>query len=228
VNHVTGPQAADVESQYHAEFALGAHSARHLRRVLRLYLVRSGLSDVADAAELALTELVANVVRHVPGRRGRVCFLLRPGGVRVEVADGCPELPVPAAGDALGEGGRGLVIVAAVTDRWGVTPYPDGRGKTVWFECVGAADEAGPRVVETIRGPGQEEGGGPPRGQTASVTGAFAVAGSPSPSAGVSASFGPAPLSGTSFTKTAATSARTATTEPSRNAVWVPADTACW
>ena len=136
MNHATGPQAADVESQYHAEFAMGAHSARHLRRVLRLYLVRSGLRDVADAAELALTELVSNVVRHVPGRRCRVCFLLYPGGVRVEVADSCPELPVAAAAaDVLGKGGRGLVIVEAVADRWGVAPYADGRGKTVWFEC---------------------------------------------------------------------------------------------
>lgn len=125
---------------------MGAHSARHLRRVLRLYLVRSGLSDVADAAELALTELVANVVRHVPGRRCRVCFLLLPGAVRVEVADDCPELPVAAVAavaDTLGDGGRGLVIVAAVADRWGVAPYADGRGKTVWFECVsGAASSA--------------------------------------------------------------------------------------
>ncbi|MBU6535623.1 ATP-binding protein [Streptomyces mayonensis] len=122
---------------------MGAHSAGHLRRVLRLYLVRSGLSGVAEAAELALTELVANVVRHVPGRRCRVCFLLQPGGVRVEVADGYPELPAVGDADALGEGGRGLVIVAAVTDRWGVTPYADGRGKTVWFECGGVAEPPG-------------------------------------------------------------------------------------
>ncbi|MET9157673.1 ATP-binding protein [Streptomyces parvulus] len=118
---------------------MGAHSARHLRRVLRLYLVRSGLAEVTEAAELALTELVANVVRHVPGRRCRVCFLLRPDGLRVEVADDCPQLPVPADADALSEGGRGLVIVAAVADGWGVTPYADGRGKTVWFECGAAA-----------------------------------------------------------------------------------------
>ncbi|WP_167392537.1 ATP-binding protein [Streptomyces pactum] len=99
----------------------------------------------ADAAELALTELVANVVRHVPGRRCRVCFLLRPGGVRVEVADGCPELPVPAAADTLDDGGRGLVIVAAVTDRWGVAPHTEGRGKTVWFECGSRAAPPAPR-----------------------------------------------------------------------------------
>lgn len=125
------------DSDYRAEFAVGEHSARHLRRILRLYLTGAGLSDVADAAELALTELVANVVRHVPGRRCRMCFLLLPGGVRVEVADPYPPLPVvPAAPDVLAEGGRGLLLVAAVTDRWGVAPRPDGRGKTVWFECL--------------------------------------------------------------------------------------------
>ncbi|PWI07277.1 hypothetical protein DIZ27_28890 [Streptomyces sp. NWU339] len=105
------------------------------RRILRLHLKGSGLLEVADAAELAVSELLANVIRHVPGRRCGICFLL-PGGVRVEVSDRCPRLPVPTAGDTLAEGGRGLVIVAAVTDRWGVAPRPDGRGKTVWFECL--------------------------------------------------------------------------------------------
>jgi len=54
----------------------------------------------------------------------------------VEVVDGCPELPVRADGEGLEIGGRGLVIVDAVTNRWGVTVRPDGRGKTVWFECL--------------------------------------------------------------------------------------------
>ncbi|MEU2383591.1 ATP-binding protein [Streptomyces sp. NPDC012461] len=135
MNQATGPQAAGVPSEYRAEFAVGEHSARHLRRILRLYLVGSGLTKVADAAELALTELVANVVRHVPGRRCRICFLLLPGGVRVEVADGCSELPVRGAREGLGEGGRGMLIVDAVTDRWGVSVLPGGHGKTVWFEC---------------------------------------------------------------------------------------------
>jgi anti-sigma regulatory factor (Ser/Thr protein kinase) len=136
VNHVTAPLTTDIENEYRAEFAVGEHSARHLRRILRLYLTGTGLLDVANAAELALTELVANVVRHVPGRRCRVCFLIRPGGVRVEIADSCPRLPVPATGDALAEGGRGLLLVEAFTDRWGVEPRSDGTGKTVWFECL--------------------------------------------------------------------------------------------
>ncbi|MDT0393916.1 MULTISPECIES: ATP-binding protein [Streptomyces] len=135
MNRVTGPQTADVHSEYHADFVVGEHSARHLRRILRLYLVGSGLAGVTDAAELALTELVANVVRHVPGRRCRVCFLLQPGGVRVEVGDDSCVVPAPVGGSGLSEGGRGLVIVDAVSDRWGVVVRPDGRGKVVWFEC---------------------------------------------------------------------------------------------
>ncbi|WP_399116799.1 ATP-binding protein [Streptomyces sp. KO7888] len=147
MNHVTGPQVADIPSEYHAEFVMGEHSARHLRRVLRLYLVGSGLAEVTDAAELALTELVANVVHHVPGRHCRICFLLQPRGVRVEVSDRYPELPVGAAEDGLGEneGGRGLMIVDAVTDRRGVTVRPDRRGKTVWFECLSPVPPPAPR-----------------------------------------------------------------------------------
>src|SRR3954454_1578875 len=64
--------------------------------------------------------------------------------------------------------------------------------------------------------------------------GAFGSAGSAQTStsgagAGSSADFcGPAPFSGTSLTNTAATSATTATIEPSRNAECVPAETAYW
>ncbi|WP_405688130.1 ATP-binding protein [Streptomyces sp. NBC_00057] len=140
MNHVIDPQADDLlEATYRADFAMGEHSARHLRHILRLYLTAWGLLDVADAAELALTELIANVVRHVPGRRCQtLIFLLAAGGVRVEVADASPELARAVIGDVLDEGGRGLVLVDAVTDGWGVEPRRDGCGKTVWFECLAA------------------------------------------------------------------------------------------
>jgi anti-sigma regulatory factor (Ser/Thr protein kinase) len=107
-----------------------------MRRILRMYLAGWDLLDLADAAELAFTELIANVVRHVPGRHCRMRILLREGGVlRVEVADDCSALPRPSRTvEALAGGGRGLLLVDAVTDAWGVDPLPGG-GKTVWFEC---------------------------------------------------------------------------------------------
>ncbi|THA78162.1 ATP-binding protein [Streptomyces sp. A0642] len=149
MNHVTAPRAAadrPDEPVYRADFAIGEHSARHLRRILRLYLNGWGLAGVADAAELALTELIANVVRHVPGRRCQTFIFRLPGGggVRVEVADDWPGLPLMAEGDLLDEEGRGLFLVDAVTDKWGVEARHDGGGKAVWFECLAAAEPVTP------------------------------------------------------------------------------------
>ncbi|MFB7980816.1 ATP-binding protein [Streptomyces vinaceus] len=114
-------------------FTVSEHSARHMRRILRIYLASWGLSGLTHTAELALTELVSNVVRHVPGRTCSVLILCGPDGLRVEVADDCPRPARPARGGELADGGRGLLLVEALTDRWGAEPTA--TGKTVWFEC---------------------------------------------------------------------------------------------
>ncbi|MFB9554957.1 ATP-binding protein [Streptomyces roseoviridis] len=114
-------------------FTVSEHSAGHMRRILRMFLTRWGLDPLYDASALALTELVANVVRHVPGRRCTVLILREPHGLRVEVADGERVTLAAKAAEPFAEGGRGLTLVEAVTDRWGVVEGAD--GKTVWFEC---------------------------------------------------------------------------------------------
>ncbi|MFJ3206527.1 ATP-binding protein [Streptomyces flaveolus] len=131
--------------QYTMRFTAGAHSARHVRRIVRSYLTEWELAGLTDAVELGVTELLANVVRHVPDRRCTLLLLRRAdgSGVRVEVADGSPRRPRLAdevPDDA--EGGRGLVLLDAVADKWGVGAGP-GRGKTVWFECEGASPARG-------------------------------------------------------------------------------------
>ncbi|MET9427032.1 MULTISPECIES: ATP-binding protein [unclassified Streptomyces] len=134
MNHAIHPSPGGIEAGYRMGFTVGEHSAGHMRRILRTYLIRWGLAELTDAAELAMTELVANVVRHVPGRRCTVLFLRQPDGLRVEVSDGSERPPLAVGGgDALDEGGRGLLLVEAVTDRWGAVPLA--AGKTVWFEC---------------------------------------------------------------------------------------------
>ncbi|MFK4595512.1 ATP-binding protein [Streptomyces pristinaespiralis] len=121
--------------QYGMRFTAGAHSARHIRRIVRCYLILWKLRELTDAVELAVTELLANVVHHVPGGRCGLLILRQPQGVRVEVSDGCGQLPVPRQAGADDESGRGLALLEAVVDKWGV----DGRcgtGKTVWFEVA--------------------------------------------------------------------------------------------
>ncbi|GAA4921622.1 ATP-binding protein [Streptomyces coeruleoprunus] len=145
MNHVTDPAPGEIGDCYRMAFTLGEHSVRHLRRVLRMLLASWGMTGVAEAAELALTELATNVVRHVPGRWAGTIILRGQGVLRVEVSDRDERPALPARPyDGLSEGGRGLLLVEAVTDRWGVTRLPD--GKTVWFECDDKA-ETGPPTM---------------------------------------------------------------------------------
>ncbi|MCI3270041.1 ATP-binding protein [Streptomyces cylindrosporus] len=121
---------------YRLSLTVGAHSARHIRRIVRSLLDEWGLSELTDAVELGVTELVANVVRHVPDRRCVLIVLRQLAGVRVEVTDGSPRLPsVRAELGTEAECGRGLLLLDAVVDKWGVSSAGAGGGKTVWFEC---------------------------------------------------------------------------------------------
>ncbi|MEU6842310.1 ATP-binding protein [Streptomyces sp. NPDC046716] len=127
--------------RYTLRLTVGAHSARHVRRIIhRLCDDWTVPPDVADDLALGVTELLSNVVRHVPGARAEVRLLHdeEAGRVRAEVTDDGPQLPqtVPALPDPCDEHGRGLAIVAAVAAKWGVQRgEAGGEGKTVWFEC---------------------------------------------------------------------------------------------
>ncbi|WP_225320566.1 ATP-binding protein [Streptomyces luteolifulvus] len=122
--------------QYTMRLKAGEHSARHIRRIVRSYLEEWELTELSEAVELGVTELIANVVRHVPDRRCEVLLLRQETGIRVEVSDGSPRLPsMRAELSPEAEGGRGLFLLEAVVDKWGVEPTADG-GKVVWFECA--------------------------------------------------------------------------------------------
>ncbi|MFJ6855056.1 ATP-binding protein [Streptomyces sp. NPDC091271] len=93
-------------------------------------------SDAHDALLLTVGELSSNAVRHghVSGRDFRLRLSAEGTAIRVEVTDTRGEcLPTPAdPASPDQEGGRGLLLVAALADRWGWYPCADGPGKTVW------------------------------------------------------------------------------------------------
>jgi hypothetical protein len=90
-----------------------------------------------DVLMTCVSELCANAIAHTGSGNGGVFIvevdLPRPGVARVAVTDeGGPSLPAAGSGDLMAEGGRGLAMVAACTNRWG---YADAHpGRTVWAE----------------------------------------------------------------------------------------------
>ncbi|MET7635722.1 ATP-binding protein [Streptomyces sp. NPDC005078] len=98
-------------------------------------------SETIQDATLIVAELAANAVRHgrIPGRDFRLTLVLRPDGhVRISVTDARAEqLPEPVANSRSSEQGRGLLIVAALADRWGVERCSKPpANKTVWAELA--------------------------------------------------------------------------------------------
>jgi anti-sigma regulatory factor (Ser/Thr protein kinase) len=86
-----------------------------------------------EAVQLIVSELVTNVIRHADGHEATVQLERHADRIVVSVIDpdgAPPRLARPGPED---EGGRGLHLVQAVTDRWGTRSLPDG-GKVVWCE----------------------------------------------------------------------------------------------
>ncbi|HWH28797.1 MAG TPA: PAS domain S-box protein [Mycobacteriales bacterium] len=108
-------------------------SAREARRFVRSLLLEAGHEQWVESAELAVSEVVTNVVLHAH-TTFELTVRLAGDHVRVEVVDRNPVLPRQRAYDDQATTGRGMALVEAITDAHGVTPLPD--GKVVWF-CVG-------------------------------------------------------------------------------------------
>ncbi|MFE9609096.1 ATP-binding protein [Streptomyces sp. NPDC006012] len=116
-----------------------AASVPAARRLVRRTLADWDLPDLVDAAELIVSELASNAVRHA--RHGVFRLTIRhrgPGTVRVEVIDKCQSPPVRKTAGAEDDNGRGLALVEALSERWGTEPLA--WGKRVWADV--APDDA--------------------------------------------------------------------------------------
>lgn len=101
--------------------------------------------EIVEAAELMTSELATNCVRHA--HTDFELAIHSRGRIRIEVRDtgnGRPTVLSPAAQDL---SGRGLMIVEAMSDSWGVEP--SSTGKTVWFELP--QPRRGPNGSSTAR-----------------------------------------------------------------------------
>ncbi|MCG8971770.1 ATP-binding protein [Streptomyces sp. CL12-4] len=101
---------------------------QRLRRLTRASLTYFRRPDLVETAELLLTELATNALRHARGRDIGVRIFLQDDHLVIEVNDGSPAAPVPRCAGPDDESGRGLFLVVALADTWGVSP----DGTTTW------------------------------------------------------------------------------------------------
>jgi anti-sigma regulatory factor (Ser/Thr protein kinase) len=90
--------------------------------------------DVLRDASILITELVANAVRHsYAGDTVELAVTIDEATVRTEVREraGAGFEPTVSIAPPKRESGRGLYLVDAVSERWGVAR---GKGVCVWFE----------------------------------------------------------------------------------------------
>ena len=118
----------------------------HARAVLSEW----GLGELAEAAELIVSELVTNAVRASTAPDGHPRYdgagmpvvVLRMASDRIklmiEVWDVIPGSPAAARPGPDDESGRGLMLVAAQCDRWSWQTVPGWPGKVVWAELRGS------------------------------------------------------------------------------------------
>ncbi|WP_406444087.1 ATP-binding protein [Streptomyces sp. NBC_00631] len=106
-----------------------------VRRIVSAQLRYWRLDPLIDRAALGVTELLTNVHRHAqPDKNCTVEIELQLDRLTVSVRDHDPRLPVVEDGTEIAPMatcGRGLAMVAAVSESWGVRPHDD--GKVVWF-----------------------------------------------------------------------------------------------
>jgi serine phosphatase RsbU (regulator of sigma subunit)/anti-sigma regulatory factor (Ser/Thr protein kinase) len=89
-----------------------------------------GLGEATFTTELVVSELVTNAIRHAAGPIQ--LRIIREKSLICEVSDGTGTSPHLRRARSFDEGGRGLFIVASVTDHWGTRQNP--AGKTIWAD----------------------------------------------------------------------------------------------
>ncbi|MFG3331083.1 ATP-binding protein [Streptomyces tendae] len=141
--HRSRPETPGTVRNFSVLLSSTSRGAR-LARLLAVDTLRSwGLPH--ERASHVVAELSANAATHgrLPGRSFRLTLYVIRTTLRVEVTDTrgdrLPEQQVPDAG---AESGRGLLLVEALADRWGVTEERFAR-KTVWVELDLSVPEPG-------------------------------------------------------------------------------------
>jgi anti-sigma regulatory factor (Ser/Thr protein kinase) len=131
----------------HLPFAALPSAVSCARLHVRSMVLEWGLRDIADTAELLVSELMTNAVQASERLKTRADLAIVPvvnlwlssDGISlvIHVRDASDEMPVLKDFTAVDEGGRGLMLVDALGKEWGAYSEAEG-GKVVWVMITSA------------------------------------------------------------------------------------------
>ncbi|MEU1277995.1 SpoIIE family protein phosphatase [Streptomyces sp. NPDC005805] len=121
-----------LDADHHASWELPCDPSvvARARKYAAAQLEAWGLTDAVFTTELVVSELVTNAIRY--GGSPIRLRLIRDTALVCEVSDGSSTAPHLRRARIYDEGGRGLLLVASLTECWG-TRY-GAMGKTIWAE----------------------------------------------------------------------------------------------
>ena len=116
-----------------------ASRVRRARDFTASTLHKWGVAGRCDDIAIVVSELVTNALQHArpASRHTHTGWPIQLGLLHPEhrvmcaVADASKAVPVPREPDFLDETGRGLQVIAALSDQWGYTTSGD-MGKVIW------------------------------------------------------------------------------------------------
>lgn len=111
-----------------------------LRRICKARLKHWGLPNLIDDAQLLLSELLTNALRHSTGGEVVVRLVRTAEGLLLEVNDGSPGRPTVRAAGPDDESGRGMLLVSTIAASWGVSDDET----TTWCALSLPAEEGTP------------------------------------------------------------------------------------
>ncbi|WP_089504623.1 ATP-binding protein [Streptomyces sp. NBS 14/10] len=120
-----------------------------LRRTVRAQLTAWGMSPLVDEAQLTVTELASNVIKHVgEGSAATLVLDAKADQLRVELHDKSQSEPqwLPSGCDE--ECGRGLHLLVGMAAAWGT--IRTAAGKAVWCELALPPDENRRRIQRAM------------------------------------------------------------------------------
>jgi hypothetical protein len=124
------PRTLDAERVAAWDVSADPAAVARVRAESTCRLVAWGLEETAFVTELVVSELVTNAIRY--GSPPIQLRLINDRALICEVSDGNSTAPHLRRARIFDEGGRGLLLIAQLTERWGTRQTT--TGKTIWCE----------------------------------------------------------------------------------------------